>query len=147
MDYFAFIHHYLFERRVRIESDLKGLWRHERSDECRLGEEPELAFERNGTEPDDSLLEIREEEMSEYVKSRLCIACRPDMCGLWGPRHFSAYRFDPQNGLLCFDTDSYWLVERLTAAELVALDLTSLSQGIVTRNTYSRQILGIGQVR
>lgn len=142
MDYFQFIHTYLFERRAQIEGELKGLWRHERSEECRLGEEPEFVFELDGSESDESLLEIREVEMSEYVKSRLCMACRPDMCGLWGPRRFSAYRFEPQNGLLRFDTDCYWLIERLTAAQMVALDLTSLSQGIVTRNTYSRQLAG-----
>ena len=140
MDYFQFIDHWLFKRRNQVRGELQGLWRHERGDECRLGEDPEVVFEFDGTEPDESLLEIREKEMAEYVKSRLCIACRPDMCGLWGPRRFSAYRFDPGSGLLCFDTDCYWLVERLTAAELVVLDLTSLSQGIVTRNTYSRQL-------
>lgn len=139
MDYFQFIENWLFKRRIQIRGEVRGLWRHERSEECRLGEDPELVFEFDGTQPDESLLEIREKEMAEYVKSRLCMACRPDMCGMWGPRRFSAYRFDAQSGLLCFDTDCYWLVERLSAAELVVLDLTSLSQGIVTRNTYSRQ--------
>lgn len=140
MDYFQFIDNWLFKRRAQIRGELQGLWRHERSDECHLGEDPERVFEFDGSEPDESLLEIREEEMAEYVKSRLCMACRPDMCGLWGPRRFSPYRFEQQSGLLCFDTDCYWLVERLTAAELVVLDLTSLSQGIVTRNIYSRQL-------
>lgn len=139
MDYFTFIHDCLFDRRVQIEGDLEGLWRHVRSEECRLGEDPELAFEYNDTDPDESLLEIRGQEMAEYVKSRLCIACRPDMCGLWSPRRFYACRFDPQSGLFCFDTDCYWLVERLTTTELVALDLTSLSQACVVRNTYTRQ--------
>lgn len=139
MDYFDFIHHHLFERRVSIDDSLPGLWRNERSEEFRIGEEPETTFERDESAPDESLLEIRSSEMAEYVKSRLCTACRPELCGIWGPRHFSAYEFDPQSGLLRFDCDCFWLVERLTAQELVVLDLTTLSQGNVTRNFYMRQ--------
>lgn len=138
MDYFAFIHHYLFERQVRIEGDLRGIWRCESNEEFRLGALPETPFERDGSEPDESLLEIRDGELAEYVKSRLCTACRPDLCGVWGPRKFIAYDFDPKTGLLHLGCDNYRLVERATADELVILDLTTLSQGCVTRNRYSR---------
>ena len=138
MDYFDFIRHHLYERRVRIEGDLRGLWRCERCEEFRLGDAAETTFERDGTEPDESLLEIRSDTLAEYVKSRLCTACRPDICGIWGPRDFVAYAFDPASGLLRLGCDTYWLVERVTADELLVADLNALSQGCVTRNRYSR---------
>lgn len=139
MNYFDFIRHHLFERRIRIAGDLRGHWRCERNEEFRLGEEPETTFERDGTEPDESLLEIRDDTLAEYVKSRLCTACRPDICGIWGPRNFVAYAFDPASGLLRLGYDTYWLVELATADELVVVDLSALSQGCVTRNRYSRR--------
>lgn len=139
MDYFDFIRHHLYERRIRIEDDLRGVWRCERNEEIRLGEAAETTYERDGTEPDESLLEIRDETLTEYVKSRLCTACRPDICGIWGPRNFVEYAFDSASGLLRIGYDTYWLVEKATADELVVTDLSSLSQGCVTRNRYSRQ--------